>query len=245
MSTPEPLEKVVKQAKVAPPKPQKALPRIKVVVPVTSAGATSVTSMDIDEEHGDAETADAATSWEAPMDIIQLPDDEDEDVPPKNVGRRGRTLSKRVPGARTPRSASEPVVQQLNDPVRASISFANPLSTDQPSTSTAQAPDPIMQVQASTPPATPPIPTSLIFATHHVSEDQVGAAKEAMIQAGLMMDRLKVVYDTSKAAYDASSALQANARKSCELGTQYAALEQEKIQLKLDLDQAKENLKKA
>ena len=34
-------------------------------------------------------------------------------------------------------------------------------------------------------------------------------------------------------------------QKSCELGTQYAALEQEKIQLKLDLDLAKENLKKA
>ena len=49
---------------------------------------------------------------------------------------------------------------------------------------------------------------------HHVLEDQVGVAKEAMIQAGLMMDRLKVVYDTSKAAYDASSALQANVRVS-------------------------------
>ena len=34
-------------------------------------------------------------------------------------------------------------------------------------------------------------------------------------------------------------------QKSCELGTQYAALEQEKIKLKLDLDLAKENLKKA
>jgi hypothetical protein len=34
-------------------------------------------------------------------------------------------------------------------------------------------------------------------------------------------------------------------QKSCELGTQYAALEQEKNQLKLDLDLAKENLKKA
>ena len=49
---------------------------------------------------------------------------------------------------------------------------------------------------------------------HHVPEDQVGVAKEAMIQAGLMMDRLKVVYDTSKAAYDASYALQANVQVS-------------------------------
>ena len=35
--TPEPSEKVAKQAKVIPPKPRKALPRIKVVVPVASA----------------------------------------------------------------------------------------------------------------------------------------------------------------------------------------------------------------
>ena len=49
---------------------------------------------------------------------------------------------------------------------------------------------------------------------HHILEDQVGAAKEAMIQAGLMMDRLKVVFDTSKAAYDVSSALQTNVRVS-------------------------------
>ena len=34
--------------------------------------------------------------------------------------------------------------------------------------------------------------------------------KEAIIQAGLMMERLKVVYESSKAAYDASSALHAN-----------------------------------
>ena len=145
----------------------------------------------------------------ATTNVIQLPDDDDddEDVPPRNTGRRGRTLSKSVPGARTPRWASDPVVQQLNDQVRASVSFANPLSTDQPSASTAQAPDPIVQLQASTPPAMSPVPSSLLFAMHHIPEDQVGAAKEAMIQAGLMMDRLKVVYDTSKAAYDASSAL--------------------------------------
>ena len=54
----------------------------------------------------------------------------------------------------------------------------------------------------------------LHFVLHHIPEDQTGAAKEAMIQAGLMMDRLKVVYENSKAAYDASSALQTNVRVS-------------------------------
>ena len=57
-------------------------------------------------------------------------------------------------------------------------------------------------------------PPSTPFALHHTPQDQVGAAKEAMIQAGLMMDRLKVVFDTSKAAYDTSSALQTNVRVS-------------------------------
>jgi hypothetical protein len=36
MSTPELIEKTAKQAKVTPPKPRKALPRIKVAVPVAS-----------------------------------------------------------------------------------------------------------------------------------------------------------------------------------------------------------------
>ena len=69
-----------------------------------------------------------------------------------------------------------------------------------------------MQLQASSLPVTLAVPTTPLFVTHHVPEDQVGAAKEAMIQAGLTMDRMKVVYETSKAAYDASSAIQTNVR---------------------------------
>ena len=71
-----------------------------------------------------------------------------------------------------------------------------------------------MQLQTSAPPATSSVPPTPLFITHHVLGDQVGAAKEAMIQAGLMMDRMKVVYETSKAAYDASSALQTNVQVS-------------------------------
>ena len=114
-------------------------------------------------------------------------------------------MRRRVPGSRMPCSSPEPVVQPLNDPARASISFSNPLSTGQPSTSTAQASKPIAHVQAPTPPVRSPAPSSRMFAAYPVLEDQVGAAKEAMIQAGLMMDRLKVAYDTSKAAYDATT----------------------------------------
>ncbi|XBI11375.1 hypothetical protein VPH35_138452 [Triticum aestivum] len=244
--TPEPSEKPAKQAKVAPPKPRKALPRIKAAVLVASTAATSATSMDIDDERGDAEIADAATSRAAPTNAIQLPDDDDdEEAPQRNTGRRGRTLSRRVPASKVPRPASEPVVQQLEDPARATVSFADPVSTDQPSASTAQTSGPIVPPQAPAPSTTSSVPSSTPFALHHIPEDQVGDAKEAMIQASLMMDRLKVVYDTSKAAYDTSSALQANVWKSCEIGTKFANLEKKQIQLNLDLELAKENLKKA
>ena len=49
-----------------------------------------------------------------------------------------------------------------------------------------------------------------LFTTHHVPEDQAGAVKEAIRQAGLMMEQLKTIRDASQAAYDASSALQSN-----------------------------------
>ena len=107
-------------------------------------------------------------------------------------------------------SASEPVVQQPGDPVWTSVSFVHPLSTDQPSVSTAQAPAPTVQLQASAPSATLFVPTTPLFVAHHVPEDQVSAAKEAIRQASLMMEQKKVVREASQAAYDASSALQTN-----------------------------------
>ena len=93
------------------------------------------------------------------------------------------------------------MVQDLGGSSRTVVTFVVPLSTAQPSSST---------VQASNPTGASPTLVPIEFTLHHVPEDQTGAAKEAMIQAGLMMDRLKVVYESSKAAYDASSALQAN-----------------------------------
>lgn len=38
----------------------------------------------------------------------------------------------------------------------------------------------------------------------------MNAAKEAIRQAGIMMEKMKMVRDASQAAYDASSALQSN-----------------------------------
>ena len=42
----------------------------------------------------------------------------------------------------------------------------------------------------------------------------MGAAKEAILQAGIMMEQVKVVREASQAAYDTSSALQSNVQVS-------------------------------
>ena len=42
----------------------------------------------------------------------------------------------------------------------------------------------------------------------------MNAAREAIRQAGIMMEKMKMVRDASQAAYDASSALQSNVQVS-------------------------------
>ena len=96
----------------------------------------------------------------------------------------------------TPRA--EPVVQDTGDVNRGSITFAVPLSSALPSSSIARA--------SVDPPS--------VFVTHHVPEDEVNAAREAIRQAGIMMEKMKTVRDASQAAYDASSALQSNVQVS-------------------------------
>ena len=67
---------------------------------------------------------------------------------------------------------AEPVIRDAGDANRTFVSFAVPLPIAQPSSSATQTP------------ANPPS----LFAAHHVPEDQVGAAKEAIRQAGIMME---------------------------------------------------------
>ena len=124
----------------------------------------------------------------APPNVIDLPDD-DEDVPLRPQGRRNRKAS----AGKMPQStsATETAIQEGGNVNRTSVTFAVPLMSAQPSAST---------------PADPSSP----FTAHHVPEDQVGAAKEAIRQAGIMMEQMKMVREASQAAYDASSALQSN-----------------------------------
>ena len=88
----------------------------------------------------------------------------------------------------------EASVQEGGDVTRHSVSFAVPLTSARPLSSTADPPS--------------------LFATHHVPEDQAGAAKEAIRQAEIMMEQVKAIREASQAAYDASSALQSNVQVS-------------------------------
>ena len=156
-----------------------------------------------------------AESFASPPNAIDLPDD-DEDMPQKTTGRKGRTSSRRVPASKVPQSTSAPetVIQQSGDLIWAYVSFANHLLTDRPLVSIAQVLAPSVQLHASDPLAAPAVPPTPLFVTHHTPEDPVGAAKEVILQVGFMMDQIKVVHEASKAAYDASSALQINVKVS-------------------------------
>ena len=122
--------------------------------------------------------------------VIDLPDDDEE--PKRPLTRKSRQAPVGEALQSTPRA--EPVIQDTGDVNRGSVTFTEPLSSALPSPSTAQA----------------PVDPPSVFATHHVPEDEVNAPREAIRQAGIMMEKMKTVRDASQAAYDASSALQSN-----------------------------------
>ncbi|XP_044979006.1 uncharacterized protein LOC123446494 isoform X1 [Hordeum vulgare subsp. vulgare] len=120
----------------------------------------------------------------------------------------------------TEQTPAEPVTYALGNPVTL-VSNASPVGsgamvTAPPTRST-------MVTQAT--PVVIPTSSSIAFSMHCVSEEQTGAAKEAMIQAKMMMQHTKEVFEARKLAYDASSALKANIRKACEIGSQYTQME--------------------
>lgn len=219
-----PTEKASKQPRATSTKPPKALPKIWVTILVISGAATSETSI----QNADDVMEDVVTSNLAPPNIIDLPDDEEAvEVPLRPFGRRGR----RAQADKTPQTVStaEAVVQGGGNTTRTTVTFAEPLTIARPSSSTAP----------------PPVDPPSFFATYQAPEDQVSAAKEAIRQAGLVMEQTKAARDASQAAYDISSALQRNVQNSCELVSCYEDLRQKQIQLDLDLKLAQENLQKA
>ena len=91
-------------------------------------------------------------------------------------------------------SAPKTLVPEGGNIAWATMSFAVPLTSVRPPSSSVDPPS--------------------LFSTHHAPEDQAGAAKEAIRQAGVMMEQVKAIRDASQAAYDASSALQSNVQVS-------------------------------
>ena len=71
-----------------------------------------------------------------------------------------------------------------------------------------------VQLHASDPVIAPAVLSSSLFAAHHTPDDPTGAAKEAILQANLMMEQMKVVHEASQATYNASSALHVNVKVS-------------------------------
>ncbi|XP_044952205.1 uncharacterized protein LOC123402355 isoform X2 [Hordeum vulgare subsp. vulgare] len=223
------VEKAAKQPKPDAPKLRKALPRMRIVLTVTSVAVTSVsTSVGTGDDHMDLEVVDKP----APRPDVSFLDDEQE---PQHTAAE-QTLV-------------EPVTSALGMPVTPAPSVppvgSGAMATTPPTGST------IVPTVLSAPPVTQattammPTSSSLAFSLHRVLEEHTGAAKEAMIQAELMMQRTKEVFEASKLAYDASSALQANIRVSstaCEIGSQYTQMESKKNQLQLEYDTMKKVL---
>ncbi|XBH76107.1 hypothetical protein VPH35_102803 [Triticum aestivum] len=214
-SSPTPTGKVTKPLRKTLSKPPKALPKMKIAVPTISGAATSeVSAKDDDQEMGDA-----VTSNHAPPHVIDLPDDDDNE--PLRMRRTKRSSADRTP---QPTPAPETMARDGGDAPRASVTFANPLSSAQPLAST--------------------VDLTSLFVAYPVPEDEVAAVKEAIRQAGVMMEQVKKAREASQAAYDASSALQSNVQKSCELASRYTELEKQRIQLNLDLELARTELQK-
>ena len=81
--------------------------------------------------------------------------------------------------------------------VRTNVTFANPLTTDRPSGSTAQTPAAPVQLHSSDPViASTPLEPSL-FATYQTPDDSPSAAREALRQANLVIEQVKVMHEAS------------------------------------------------
>lgn len=124
-------------------------------------------------------------------------------MPLRERRRKGRTSSGRAAEGQVP----EPAVERSGDLARASVTFADPLSTDRPSGSTAQAPAAPVQVHASDPVAAPTALPASLFTTYQTPDHPPSAAREALLQVNLVMEQMKVVHEASQVAYNATTAL--------------------------------------
>uniref|UniRef100_A0A8I6WPL7 Uncharacterized protein n=1 Tax=Hordeum vulgare subsp. vulgare TaxID=112509 RepID=A0A8I6WPL7_HORVV len=208
----EPAGQSSKAAKPSGSKPRKALPRMRVAVPVTSTVATSATSPARQED--DLMDTDNVVSSQPGAICV-------------DEGDQGRT-----------EQAAEPVLE-VAPPVAA-------LAADVPPTEALSPTEPVLVVEVPTgtdlgmPQELPTMPGSsnVEFIIQRLPEEQVGAAKGAMVQAELMAGEAKRAYDSVASLYQQSLELRDDIRKTCEMGTSYETLKAERNQLAGELDAA-------
>uniref|UniRef100_A0A8I6X6B2 Uncharacterized protein n=1 Tax=Hordeum vulgare subsp. vulgare TaxID=112509 RepID=A0A8I6X6B2_HORVV len=208
----EPAGQSSKAAKPSGSNPRKALPRMRVAVPVTSTVATSATS--------------PARQEDDPMDTDNVVSSQPGAIC-MDEGDQGRADQ-----------AAEPVLEAA-PPVAA-------LATDVPPTEALPPTEPVLVVEVPTGAdlgmpdelSTMPGSSNVEFNIQRLPEEQVGAAKGAMVQAELMAGEAKRTYDSVASLYQRSLELRDDIRRTCEMGTTYESLRAEKNQLAGELDAA-------
>uniref|UniRef100_A0A8I6XH90 Uncharacterized protein n=1 Tax=Hordeum vulgare subsp. vulgare TaxID=112509 RepID=A0A8I6XH90_HORVV len=202
----EPAGQSSKAAKPSGSKPRKALPRMRVAVPVTSTVATSATSLARQED--DLMDTDNVVSSQPGAICV-------------DEGDQGRT-----------EQAAKPVLEAA-PPVAA-------LAADVPPTEPALVVEVPTGTDLGMPQELPTMPGSsnVEFNIQRLLEEQVGAAKGAMVQAELMAGEAKRAYDSVASLYQRSLELRDDIRKTCEMGTAYETLKAERNQLAGELDAA-------
>ncbi|KAI4984364.1 hypothetical protein ZWY2020_057715 [Hordeum vulgare] len=211
----EPVNQSSKVAKPSGCKPRKALPRMRIAVPVASAAATSATSLPRQDDDP-MDTDNAATSQQVglPSEVIHLDDDD--------------------------QRKSEPALAPASGVIQPA---ANPAMSVPPTETVALTAEPTgAELGMPSEPSATPGPSAIQYDARLLPEDQVGAAKDAMVQVELMVGDAKGAYDSIVSLYQKSLELRDDIRKTCEMGSAYNALKAEKTQLAADLEVAVNDL---
>ena len=106
------------------------------------------------------------------------------------------------------------LVERFGDLARTNITFADPLTTDHPSGSTALTPAVPVQLHVSDPVRASAALAPSLFVVYQTLDDAPSAAREALRQVNLVMEQVKVMHEASQVAYYASTALQTNVKVS-------------------------------
>ncbi|KAI4971999.1 hypothetical protein ZWY2020_002924 [Hordeum vulgare] len=207
-SAAEPAGQPSKAAKPSGSKPRKALPRMRIAVPIASAAATSATSVPRQEDD--------------PMDIDNVVTSQQEVIHVEEGDQRRSEQAVRL------------------EAVHVTLAIDAPPTETMPSTETALITTEPTGAGLGMPKESPtmPGPSTVQYNVQRLPEDQVGAAKGAMVQAELMPGEAKRAYDSITSVYSRSLELRHDIRKTCEMGAAYETLRDEKVQFAAELDAA-------